>query len=207
MQMEIQNGPNARIRPQAVILAGGRSSRFGSDKAMAKFKGREMLRMVASALEQASFRVCISTSHKAHQSLGYPIIWDTNQFYGPLWALAHVLEVTQAHKVLLTACDTPLLTPNITRMLWSKSSGFDIAVCIDKAGVPQLLPGIYSRTVLVTVQENLQKGQNSLKGLLRSHLKIKKISARIWGAYDKNGQAFTNINSKQDLADLLLNGS
>lgn len=199
MKTERQNGLGADTKPQAVILAGGRSSRFGEDKARAKYNNTTMLQELAVSLKNAGFQIVVSTSHKGHQTFGYPIIWDKKPFLGPLYALGNILEALSKPKILVTACDTPLINPALANWLWKISEGFDITILENEFGRPSPLPGIYSSKILPVVGEGIAKHEKSLKSLLRRSLKICTIPAKDWKRIDLNGRSLMNINTKQDL--------
>ena len=201
MTTEKQNGPNADTKPQAFILAGGKSLRFGADKARVKYNTSTMLQEIAVSLEKAGFQISISTSHKTHQSFGYPIAWDKGPFLGPLHALSGILDGLKQDRIFLIACDTPLIKPDLARWLWQISEGFDITILEDDLGNPSPLPGIYSHRILPTIRANLSKGEASLKSLLRMDLKINIVPRMDWQPMDTSGQSLVNINTMEDLID------
>lgn len=199
MTVETRNGCAS---PHAVIMAGGRSTRFGTDKACAGFGERTLLGEVAASLESAGFHVEVSTGDLAHEALGYPIILDRERFGGPLRALRDILEAPGKERILLTACDTPLLAPALARSLWESSAGFDITVLERETGEPSPLPGVYSVNALTVVRENLARGETSLKSLFTRGLKLYVMPMIIWRGIDATGEWRVNINTESDLKNL-----
>jgi molybdenum cofactor guanylyltransferase len=99
--------PNHRTMP-AYIAAGGRSSRFGSDKALADIHGRPMLAHVASQLQQVASEVIIVADRPGkYDHLGFVTIGDLNPGKGPLGALQTALHHASGSDawLLLTSCD------------------------------------------------------------------------------------------------------
>lgn len=202
MRMEVQTGPSVDIKPHAVILAGGRSSRFGCDKAQFRFGKTTMLQSLAEVLESAGFQITISTGHKSHETFEYPIIWDQEPFLGPLYALEHILKNLTANKVFLCACDTPFINPHLAKWLWNKSTNFELTLLENELGYSSMLPGVYGHRTLSAVTNNISKGEKSLKSLLRSGLKANLIQIFQWKQVDASGQSLVNINTQQDLKEV-----
>lgn len=105
------------MRLPAYILAGGKSTRFGSDKARARVDGLTLLEhAVASVAGAASSITVVAASHGAYDDLGYRTIGDLEPDLGPLGGLhAALLDAVavdrREHWVLVTACDWVGLRP------------------------------------------------------------------------------------------------
>lgn len=116
------------------IMAGGRSSRFGSDKARALVGGTPMIRRVADALAPVCRPVlAVAEAAGKHDDLGVVTIAETHRGAGPmggvLSALEHRLAAYGPGWVFVSACDTPWLTPAVARaVLGARVPGLD-AVC------------------------------------------------------------------------------
>lgn len=91
------------------VLCGGRSSRFGSDKALADAGGRPLGARVADALRAAGADPVVAVGGTAGAALGLPTVADRRPGSGPLAALATVLVWARRGLVLVTPCDLPLL--------------------------------------------------------------------------------------------------
>ena len=99
------------------VLAGGRSSRFGSDKALALLDGRQLIEHAVTALTPHSAQVviCGRTDPRWTCLADLPA-----PDMGPLGGLAAALAYAQAHGfggVLSTGCDMPLLPDDLAKAL------------------------------------------------------------------------------------------
>ena len=86
----------------AAILAGGRSSRFGSDKALALLDGRPLIEQILAQLDNAFAEVLISCDDTAKFSgLGVPVVADPVPGCGPLMGIASALGRARHERVFV----------------------------------------------------------------------------------------------------------
>lgn len=115
MQAETQYSPSPLVT--ALILAGGQSSRMGTDKALLPWQGMTLLQRVVKVAQACCGTVCIVTPwperyrHLFSSSINWCLEGSENA--GPLVALAKGFETVQTPWVLLLACDMPQLDPKV----------------------------------------------------------------------------------------------
>ncbi|MFA5684337.1 MAG: molybdenum cofactor guanylyltransferase [Lysobacteraceae bacterium] len=96
-----------------VVLAGGRSSRMGQDKALLPWQGQPLLQHMQTLLQQAgATRVVVSGDYP-----GFDAIPDRIGELGPLGGIASVAEALPDGVLLLVPVDMPLLTPALLAAL------------------------------------------------------------------------------------------
>ncbi len=110
-------------RPEGIagiVLAGGRSSRMGTDKALLNYKGRTMLEHMHELLRVTGIRdVFVSGSYE-----GYPCIADDEVFAGPARAISHVMQSLPQYKgFLFVPVDMPFLDKSTLEALFSQPVG------------------------------------------------------------------------------------
>jgi molybdopterin-guanine dinucleotide biosynthesis protein A len=94
-----------------VILAGGKSSRMGSDKALLQLDGRPFVERIAQTLRAEFDRVIlVANNHSAYSFLGLEIVGDVYQDCGPLGGIHSGLVHVDGADVFVCACDTPLVS-------------------------------------------------------------------------------------------------
>jgi len=98
----------------AYVLAGGLSSRFGSDKALFPVDGVPMALRVASALASSGVPVSLVSRHA--RGLGLPELVEPDGPRHPLWGVAHALRQSRG-LVLFAPCDLPSLSPELVARL------------------------------------------------------------------------------------------
>jgi molybdenum cofactor guanylyltransferase len=115
MQAESKFSPSRQVT--ALILAGGQSSRMGTDKALLPWQGIPLIQRVVEVAQECCAAVCIVTPwperyrHLVPNSIHWCLEAPGNT--GPLVALSKGFETVQTPWVLLLACDMPQLDPKV----------------------------------------------------------------------------------------------
>lgn len=178
-----------------VILAGGRSRRFGADKAAVVVDGRPMIEHVYEAVRAVTDRLFLSarTADEA-PALLVPTIVDRYPDRGPLAGLHAALRAAGTTWVLVVACDLPYVTPRVLRqILDARASGGEAVVSRTPDGRLQPLCACYHLHILPMVERRIASGAFSMHELL-THLE----SVRY---VDVPAAPLRNVNTPEDLAD------
>ena len=183
----------------AVILAGGASRRFGSDKLVAPLNRIPLIEHVVCALRPLHDTLLIAGPTAKFAYLGLPVIEDRLPFQGPLHALEGLWNAVTCDKLLLAAGDMPLFDSDMTAMLWEKSKGYDLTWIEGPHGLSPL-PGIYSRRSQAAAASLIQSRKFSLKGLTACDLRLRVIPWKEFTACDPAGHSLCNINDELTLA-------
>ena len=146
------------------ILAGGRSRRFGSDKARALLRGRTLLQRVADAWPGA---LAVASEPAAYEDLGVPTLGDLEPHAGPLGgvltALRHRLSTAGPGWAAVATCDwldpQPLGLPPLT-------TGPLATVRRDPTGRLQPFPGWYHTDLAPHLAAALAENRRSICDLL-----------------------------------------
>ncbi|WP_290616972.1 MULTISPECIES: molybdenum cofactor guanylyltransferase [unclassified Arsukibacterium] len=140
----------------ALILAGGKSSRMGQDKALLNLNGLNLLEhMQQLAQESGAAEVLISRNQPG-------FIADQTQQQGPLAGILAALEHCRSSQLLVLPIDTPLLSTLSLQRLLRHAAGQ--AACFANSPLPCVLP--VNPTLSAMISKQLQNGQRSVKALL-----------------------------------------
>ncbi|MBI2340938.1 MAG: molybdenum cofactor biosynthesis protein MoaE, partial [Deltaproteobacteria bacterium] len=161
----------------AVILAGGQSKRFGSDKVWAPFQGKPLIQISIDALKASSFDVMLSGPRTKLRTLGLPVIEDEMPLEGPLAALKSVWRAIDADRIFVIAVDMPFIQPAIIEKLWEESRDADVTL-LQKDDGPSPLPGVYTRRCVPEIDSLIEEGRRDLHSLCEKNLKIRTIDLR-----------------------------
>jgi molybdopterin-guanine dinucleotide biosynthesis protein A len=150
----------------AYILAGGRSSRFGSDKARAIVNGQPLIVRVAEGMRRM-FRQVWSVARRAdeYEDLGIGTIADLKPGCGPLSGLHAALHHADTPWILLASCDWVVLEPKWLTALVRAIDADAGAVAYRHAHWEPLL-ALYARSALPVVESHLQSGRLAMQQLL-----------------------------------------
>ena len=109
-----------RRKIAGVILAGGRSSRMGRNKALLNFNGLPLIDHMTALLRKSGFaEVFISGDLD-----GYTCFPDPDPFAGPAQAIIHMMNMLEGYEgVLFVPVDMPFITPEIMQTLLSHEKG------------------------------------------------------------------------------------
>ena len=130
----------------AIALAGGRSERFGSDKALALFRGAPLLAAVVDAL-RAEFAEVLVVAKRAepYGGLGARVILDRSALYTPLSGVEAGLAGASGEVVFCCGADMPFaVDARLLDALFAALSRHDAAVPVH-AGARQPLCALYRR--------------------------------------------------------------
>jgi molybdenum cofactor guanylyltransferase len=115
MQAKSQHFPSQQVT--ALVLAGGQSSRMGTDKALLPWQGMPLLRRVVEVAQECCETVRIVTPwpERYRHLVSSSIDWclEGPGRAGPLVALAQGFKAVRTPWILLLACDMPQLDPRI----------------------------------------------------------------------------------------------
>ncbi len=157
----------------AYILAGGESSRFGSDKARALIDGTPLIRRVADGLAGVCApATAVAQNADAYADLGLCTIPDAAPGCGPvqglLTALTHRAQSHGPGWVLLTACDTLPRNPMIYTALIDECRGLpdDCGALVCRTDRWHPMPGLFHTGLIAPLAAYLADGGRSFQGFL-----------------------------------------
>lgn len=150
----------------AAILAGGKSSRMGANKALLSFRGQPMISAVADAVRPVASRLVVVTDDAPpYAALGFDTIADIHKDCGPLGGLHAALTASRTDRVLLLACDIPLVTTDLLRHLASYPSAAPARVA-ENGGRAHPLCAIYRQGCLPEIERLIASGRLAMAALL-----------------------------------------
>ncbi len=149
------------------ILAGGRSTRFGSDKARAVIHGQPLILHAANAVARFATRcTAVAAIPDQYADLGLPTIADSIPNAGPLGGLVRALsDLTDEDRLLLVSCDLVLYDVEPVAQLLRAAAGTHGAAAF-YTNRWQPMPGVYARRLIPQTEALLQRGDGSLARLL-----------------------------------------
>lgn len=143
------------------VLAGGRSSRFGQDKAQYLYRGKPLVRWVLDSLSPAAERFIVANTPVKFDVPVYPDIHPGSALGGLHAALTHASYDWLA----LAACDMPFLSADYWLALAAHHERVE-AVVVLREGRLEPLAALYHKRLLPRIEMQLATKQYKLRGLL-----------------------------------------
>ncbi len=184
------------------ILAGGRSSRFGTDKALVVWKGKTLLAHAIERLRPQVDEVIINTNSdaSAYMELELPLVTDeTDSFDGPLAGVLAGLrwaKASGAAQLVTAAVDTPLF-PQDLAAAFLKQAGQKIIAAQSATGLHPTF-ALWPVSIEPALASWLSTGQSRK---MTDFLKSQSFETAQFPTADKL-DPFFNINTPEDLAAL-----
>ncbi len=182
----------------AIVLAGGKSSRMGCDKALLEFGGMTILERTISALLKLTPDVLVvSDSTDRYKLACGRLITDLYPGIGPVGGLLTGLNAVGEGYHYVVACDMPFLNPNVLALLMRAAESPLDAVVPERNGMPEPLCGVYSQAARHKLMKYLEDGGSSARGALEV-LNTRRVGEGVLRRLDPDGRCFDSANTIED---------
>ena len=204
-QARSTNG-TASIATSGVVLAGGRSSRFGRDKLAERLEGSPILHHALRAVGAVCDEIIVVAAAEGpapELPNGFRrrtrVVRDPEPFPGPLSALATGLEAATNQLVLVTGGDMPCLVPEVLELLLRTASAEDLdAISLEDGETEPPLPCAVRRYHRRTARALMDEGNASLRALLAA-VGAARIPERTWSRLDPQRGSLVDVDVPADL--------
>ena len=179
------------------VLAGGKSSRMGQDKAFMQLGGRTLLAHALERAQAATGNAWIVGSTEKFAAFG-PVVEDVYPGRGPLAGIHAALSGTRTELNLITAVDMPFLQLDFLKYLITQARASHAAACVPRAGGGlQPLCAVYRKDFAQIAQRSLSAGKNKIETLFADVPTLVIEQAEL----ERSGfmqEIFRNLNTEQD---------
>jgi molybdopterin-guanine dinucleotide biosynthesis protein A len=181
------------------VLVGGKSSRFGRDKALLEVSGGPLFLRVAGAVRAAVGDAVLVGSPEKYGGLGVRVIPDAVAGVGPLGGILAALDDSTHKWNLITACDMPAIRADFLRFLLERATEYtgDLVLPLNRDGMPEPLCAVYHRQAAVTIRKSIEAGALKITRAFVG-LKVLEIRAEEYAAFDPEGRLFANVNTVEE---------
>ena len=149
------------------LIAGGESSRMGSDKGLVFYRGVPMAQHSIGILNEFCDEVIISANNPEYNVFGFPVYSDTFYNSGPLSGIYTALENTKNEWCLVLSCDIPNLKSKTIYTLLEGCRPDAQVICFVRDGFYEPLIALYHRNIITRVKDSLIRGELSLQKLIK----------------------------------------
>lgn len=159
-----------------MLLVGGASERFGSPKALARFRGETLAERAWRVLDEVCAEVVAVGKAADALELPFPVLDDGAEERAPVFGVMAGLRAASHDACLVLPVDCPLATPDLLRDLLA-------ALAIPQTGP---LPGVFTKAMLPELEGRVAAGKLSLRGVNTSLLEL-------------DERLLANVNTRVDL--------
>ena len=187
-----------------VILAGGKSRRYGQNKALVNINGIPLIKRVLRVMETLfSSTILITNTPDTYSFLNLPMFEDRIKGLGPLGGIFTGLNVISEKAGFFVACDMPFLNPDLIRYLVTARQGFDVVVPTF-SGKFEALHALYTQNCLPEIEQMIHAGVYQTIQLYQS-VAVRYVEENEIRRFDPELKSFSNINKPEELRKMVLN--
>lgn len=180
-----------------IILAGGKSSRMGTDKGLVLINGKPMIQYIIETLKKSSIeQIIIISNNPDYRQFNLPVYPDIIKDKGPLSGIYTGLHYSSTAKNLVVSCDVPFIKKEFISLLVEKSGEHLVSVLKYKERVHYLI-GVYDSELCTDLGESIINNQLKVQDFNACHnvniIDLEKCLASM------DEQDLLNINSSIEL--------
>ena len=185
-----------------VVLAGGKSKRFGDDKTTAKLGNKSLLDHTIEKIEKKFDEILIISNNEKHISIKKNVFSTKDLIegnLGPLVGVLSAMEWIKKHKknynwIATFPCDTPFFDENLVDKIMNCPKNSSKKLFFLKSGNRRHnIFGLWSLELKDILLEDINKGHRKVEEWAN------KVGSEIIEINDENDYNFLNINTKEDL--------
>lgn len=176
-----------------IILAGGKSSRMGTDKGFVMYKNKAFIQHIIEAIQPLVNEIIIVSNNPDYDMFKLKRVNDIIENAGPLAGVCTGLFKTETENNLIVSCDVPLINSETLALLINQIDEKADVVQLESQGKTMPLIAAYKKQSAPVFHTLLNEGERRLRVAI-NQLKVKTITL------DKNQEKFTtNINTPSNL--------
>jgi molybdenum cofactor guanylyltransferase len=196
------NSIESKLAMTGIILAGGKSSRMGRNKAFLEFEGQTLIERSLRVLRSVFSEIIISSnSPELYDRYGEKIVEDIYLDQGPLGGLHACLNEAKYDFSFFVACDMPFLNAEVIRFLAGMKGEAAIIVPEVDGGLHPL-HAFYHKSCLPVIEKKLEAKSLKLTNIFQE-CSIRIVQEYEFKNFSQVRQVFKNINTPQEWTELL----
>lgn len=180
------------------VLAGGKSSRMGTDKALLELDGKNFITKLCDELDCFEEKIIARGNRSDIKDISWKIISDLYPERGPIGGLHAVLSACSSDAMFCVSCDMPLLQISLAKELCGyMREGIDAVIAVTEDGRKHPLCGVYRKSVLPVLEEQILEGNNRMMAALQQ-MRVEYVTI-----HSQNSQQLKNINTPEEYKSVL----
>lgn len=181
-----------KISITGIILAGGKSSRMGTDKGLLKLNGKPFVQYSIDALKPLVSEVLIVSDNTDYDVFGLKRIEDEIKDAGPVSGIYSGLEASKTDYNLVLSCDIPMISTEVLKLLVHAIDNTSEIIQAESDGKSMPLIAIYQSAVKNKFYDLLQQDERRLR------VAVKSCNYKNVAIHENDAKTTANINTKED---------
>lgn len=181
------------------IIAGGKSSRMGTDKSFVEIGGKPVIEHLIQRVRDIgqAETLLITNRPDEYAHLNLPMVGDVLPDKGSLGGIYTAIYYSQNSYTLTLACDMPFVSADLLKYMLSLRDGFDVVVPrVDQ--YPQGLHAVYGKACLEPIRQRLDADRLKVMGFYEL-VHVRYIDEPEYQPFDPKGLSFFNVNTPEEL--------
>jgi molybdenum cofactor guanylyltransferase len=186
----------------AIVLAGGRSSRMGTPKALLPFDHEPLIVHIVATLRRLFAEiVVVAAPGQDLPSMPVTLVRDEVAYQGPVGGIFYGLTAAGGDVSFVTSCDSAFLNSDLISHLLSQMPEHDVVVP-HWQGRFQPLHAVYRRSLLPLLEGQLARGELRPVSLF-DKVRTRRVDEEEIRRFDPAGWSFFNMNTPEEYAEAL----
>ena len=183
-----------------IILAGGKSSRFGSNKALTRIDGDRLIERLCRTVGSVTGQMMLITNTpEEYDFLELESRKDLVPRCGPIGGIFTALKTARTPLCLCVACDMPFVRPEFLEYMVERSPGSDVVVPVND-GREEPLCAVYRETCVPAIEDRIRAKRYKIAGFFDA-VRVLRLVPEEGGFRDAD--QFFNINDRADYDEAL----
>jgi len=184
-----------------VILAGGKSRRYGTNKALVKIDGVSWIERVIRVMEHLfQDLILITNTPDEYVHLGLPMYGDLIKGLGPVGGIYTALSKIPHEAGFFVACDMPLLSQTLISHMVEAREGFDVVVP-RISGMMETLHALYGKGCLPSIKRQIDSREYQIIRIFKE-VHVQYMDEEEIRRFDPDLKSFMNINRPEELKNI-----
>lgn len=189
---------NMENKITAILLAGGKSQRMGTDKGLLDLNGKTFIKNICDALQPiVGFNILIVSSDKEYDALGFSRVEDIIENKGPVGGLYTALAASKTKINLVLSVDVPLVSTELLEWVLKNHDETYMVTQIKSGDKTSPLIGVYDRSMRIVFGEHMASNQLKLRQVIED---VKHQTIEIPEIWKDQVQ---NINTPEEYQNLI----
>lgn len=188
------------MRIGCIILAGGKSSRMGEDKALLKYDGQYFIEKIAEELQFFDEKIIARGNNRTLEGMkesGWNIVPDVYPDHGPMGGLHAALKKCESEAMFVVTCDMPMITRELADKICCEIKDYDAVIAVTDEGKYHPLCGIYKKELYNSMTEYLEQDNNRVMEVL------KKCRLKYFYLNAEESKQLMNVNTREEYQKLI----